>query len=111
MVGRIEDLEEGVGRLLHEVGCGEDEDSARGLVGEVVRSLDEGADLAEFDEELRRVGRDDEDVGMRLDEDAGVLLVGLAEVFADGDGLVYEVFEVEGLGDAGAVAADSAEGG
>ena len=74
-------------------------------------ALDEGADLAEFDEELRRVGGDDEDVGVGLDEDAGVLLVGLAELFADGDGFVDLFFEVGGGGDAGAVVADAAEGG
>ncbi len=79
--------------------------------GQVVGALDEGADLAEFDEELRRVGRDDEDVGVGLDEDAGVLLVGLAELFAGGDGFVDLVVEVGGGGDAGAVVADAAEAG
>ncbi len=83
----------------------------RGFGGEVVGALDEGADLAELDEELRRVGRDDEDVGVGLDEDAGVLLVGLAEVFAGGYGLVDLIFEVGGGGDAGAVVADTAEAG
>ena len=48
---------------------------------------------------------------MRLDEDAGVLLVGLAEVFAGGYGLIDLLLEVGGGGDAGAVAADSAEAG
>ena len=107
----LEDFEEGVGRLLHEGGRGEDEDLARGLGGEVVRALDEGADLTEFDEELGRVGRDDEDVGVRLDEDAGLFFVGLAEFFAGGDGFIDLFVEVEGGGDAGAVAADSAEAG
>ena len=79
--------------------------------GQVVGALDEGADLAEFDEELRRVGRDDEDVGVGLDEDAGVLFVGLAEFFAGGDGFVDLFFEVGGGGDAGAVVADAAEAG
>ena len=112
VVGRLlEDLEEGVGGLLHEVGGGEDEDLAWGLAGEVVGALDEGADLAEFDEELRGVGRDDEDVGVGLNEDAGVLLVGLAELFAGGDGFVDLFFEVGGGGDAGAVVADTAEAG
>jgi hypothetical protein len=76
-----------------------------------VGALDDGADLAELDEELRGVGGDDEDVGVGLDEDAGVLLVGLAELFADGYGFVYFVFQVGGRGDAGAVVADSAEAG
>jgi hypothetical protein len=60
---------------------------------------------------LRGVGGDDEDVGVGLDEDAGVLLVGLAEVFAGGYGLIDLLLEVGGGGDAGAVAADSAEAG
>ena len=66
-------------------------------------ALDEGADLAELDEELRRIGREDEDVGVGLDEDAGLLLVGLAEFFAGGDGGGDLLFEVGGGGDAGAV--------
>lgn len=107
----LEDLEEGVGGLLHHVGGGEDEDLAWGFAGERVGAVDEGADLAEFDKELRRVGRDDEDVGVRLDEDAGVFFVGFAELFADGYGFVDLVVEVEGGGDAGAVVADAAEAG
>jgi hypothetical protein len=42
----LEDLEEGVGGLLHEVGRGEDEDLAARFAREGVRALDEGADLA-----------------------------------------------------------------
>ena len=64
-----------------------------------------------FDEELGWVGGDDEDVGMRLDEDARVLFVGFAHVLAGGDGLFDAGFEVGCLGDAGAVAADAAEAG
>ncbi len=110
--GRLfEDFEQGVGGLLHHVGGGEDEDAARGLGGEVVGALDEGADLAELDEELGRVGREDEDVGVGLDEDAGLFLVGLAEVFAGEDGGGDLVFEVGGGGDAGAVGAVAAEAG
>ena len=76
-----------------------------------MRALDDGADLSEFDEELRRVGRDDEDVGVRLDEDAGVFFVGIAKLFAGGYGFVDLFFEVGGGGDAGAVVADPAEAG
>ena len=78
----LEDLEQGVGGLLHHAGGGEDEDLARRLAGQVVRALDEGADLAELDEELGRVGRQDEDVRVGLDEDAGLFLVGLTELLA-----------------------------
>ncbi len=42
----LEDLEEGVSGLLHEVGRGEDEDLAARFAGKGVRALDEGADLA-----------------------------------------------------------------
>ena len=107
----FEELEEGVGRFLHERGGGDDEDQAGGLGGAALGAVDHSADLAELDEELRRVGGDDEDVGMRLDEDAGVLFVGLAHVFAGGDGFVDFGLEVGGFGDAGAVSADAAEGG
>ena len=67
--------------------------------------------LAEFDEELRWVGRDDQDVGVGLDEDAGVLLVSLAELFAGGYGGGDFFLQISGRGDAGAVVADAAEGG
>jgi hypothetical protein len=73
--------------------------------------VDDGAHLTELDEELRRVGWDDEDVGVGLDEDAGFLLVGLTEVFARGDGFVDLVIEGEGLSDASAVATDTAVSG
>ena len=67
------------------------------------------ADLAELDEELGRVGRNDEDVGVGLDEDAGFALVGVAEVVTGGDGFSNALFEVVGVGDAQAVAAEAAE--
>ena len=67
------------------------------------------ADLAELDEELRRVGGDDEDVGVGLDEDAGLFFVGLAELVAGGDGFRDAVVEVGGFCDAEAVGAAAAE--
>ncbi len=108
--GRLfEELEEGVRGLLHEGGGGEDEDAAWGFGGLAVSAGYDGSDLAELDEELGRIGRDDEDVGVRLDEDAGVLLVGFAEVVAGGDGFGDAGGEVGGGADAGAVGADAAE--
>jgi len=77
----------------------------------VVRAVDQGADLAELDEELRRIGWDDEDVWVRLEEDAGLFFVDLAHVFAGGYGLFDFGVEVGAFGDAGAVAAVAAEGG
>ncbi len=62
----------------------------RAVVGDVNRL----ADLAQLDEQLRRVGRNDEHVGVGLDEDAGLALVGLAQVVAGGDGLGHQRFEV-----------------
>ncbi len=107
----FEDLEQRVGGLLHHVGGGEDEDAAGRFGGEVVGALDEGADLAELDEELRRVGREDEDVGVGLDEDASLLFVGLAEVFAGDDSGGNLLFEIGGGGDADAVFTVTAEAG
>ena len=46
---------------------------------------------------------------MGLDEDAGLALVGFAQVFAGGDGFGHALFEVGGVGDAGAVGAAAAE--
>jgi len=76
-----------------------------------VSALDEGADLAELDEELGRIGREDEDVRMGLDEDARVFLVGLAEVFAGGDRCGDLLFKVSGGCDARAVVAMAAKAG
>ncbi len=67
------------------------------------------AHLAELDHELRRVGRNDEDIGMGLHEDARLALVGVAHVVAGGDGLGDERVEVGGGGDARAIAANAAE--
>ena len=84
---------------------------ARASAGSVVRAVDQGADLAELDEQLGRIGWDDEDVGVRLDEDAGLFLVDLAHLFAGGDGLFDFGLEVGAFGDAKAVVAVAAEAG
>ena len=96
----LENFEEGVGGFFHEGRAGEDGEGAAGFGGDAVDFAGEDADLADFDEELRRVGRNDEDVGVGLDEDAGVALVDVAEFFAGGDGFVDAGVEVEGLADA-----------
>ena len=46
---------------------------------------------------------------MRLDKDAGVFLIHLAQFFPRGNGFAYALSKRQGEGDAGAVAADSAE--
>jgi hypothetical protein len=58
--------------------------------------VDDLADLAELDEQLRRVRRNDEQVGVGLDEDAGFALVGFAQVLAGPDGFGDKGFEVGG---------------
>jgi len=76
-----------------------------------MRALDKGAHLAKLNEELRRVGRQDEDVGVGLDEDAGLFLVGVAQLFAGEDSGGYLLFQVGGGGNARAVGAFAAEAG
>lgn len=71
--------------------------------------MDDLADLAELDEQLRRVGRDDEHVGMRLNQDAGIFFVGFTEAVAGINGGGYEFFKVGGAGNAGAVVTVSAK--
>jgi len=68
LVGRLfEDFEQAVGRLFHEGGGGEDGEGALGLDGRtVVGDMDDLANLAELDEQLRRVRGNDEHVGMSL---------------------------------------------
>ena len=106
----LEDFEQAVGGFFHERRRGEDGKRASGFDRRtVVGDVNDLADLAELDEQLRRIGRHDEDVGMGLDEDAGLLFVGFAEVVAGVDGLGDQLVEIGGVGDAGAVAADAAE--
>jgi len=67
------------------------------------------ADLAYLDEQLRRVGRDDKHIRVSLDEDAGLFFVGVAHLFASGDGFCYQSFKISGAADTGAVCAVTAE--
>ncbi len=55
------------------------------------------------------IGRNDQHVGMRLDEDARFALVGIAQVLARLDGLGKALLQRVGLGDANAVGAMAAE--
>jgi len=71
--------------------------------------MDGLADLAELDEQLRRVGRDDEHIGVGLNEDAGLALVGVAHLLACFDGFGDASFKVGGVVDACAVQARAAE--
>jgi len=70
--------------------------------------VDDLADLAELDEQLRRSGGTMRTSG-GLDEDAGLALVGFAEAFAGFDGFSHAGFKVGGIGDAEAVGAEAAE--
>ena len=67
------------------------------------------ANLIDLDHHLRRVGRDDEHVGMGLDEEAGLFLVRVTQVFARLDGFGEAGVEVFGLRYASAVRTASAE--
>ena len=106
----FEDLEQAVGRLFHKGRGGEDGEGSLGLDGRtVVGHVNDLAYLAELDEQLRGVGRDNEQVGVSLDEDAGFFLVGFAQVVAGGHGRGYQLVQIGGVADAGAVAADAAK--
>ena len=56
----------------------------------VVGHVDHLPHLAQLDEQLRRVGRNDQHVGVGLDQDAGLALVGLAQVVAGSHGLGHQ---------------------
>ncbi len=106
----FQQLEKAVGRLLHKRRGGEDGEGALGFGGlPVIRHVNRLAHLAELDHQLRRVGRNDEHVGMGLHEDARLALVGVAHVIAGGNGFGHERVEVGGRGDARAVAANAAK--
>ena len=111
VLGRLfENLEQRVGRFFHKRRGGEDGEGARGLDRRtVIGDVNDLADLAQLDEQLRRVGRNDEHVGMGLDEDAGLALVGVAHIVAGLDGFGHQGFKIGGAGNAGAVGARAAE--
>ncbi len=111
MVGRLfKEFEQAVGCFLHECRRSEDGERAFRLNGRtVVSRVNRLAHLSQLDEQLGRIGRNDEHVGVGLDQDAGFALVGIAQVFAGRDGFRDEFFEVCGIADPRAVAAPSAE--
>ena len=111
MVGRLfENLEQAVGRLFHKRRGSKNRKSAARLDrGTIVGSVNDLANLAQLDEQLRRVGGDDQHVGVGPDEDARFALVGLPEGVAGGDSFGYSLFEIGCIAYAGAVAANSAE--
>ncbi len=94
VLGRLlEKLEQTVGGFFHECGRSEDGESALGLGGRAVEGDVNGlANLAELDHQLWRVGRNDEHIRMRLDEDARLALVGLTQVVAGCDGFIDQGF-------------------
>ncbi len=111
VIGRLfEQLEQAVGCFFHEGRSGEYGKCAPCLDGRaIVGGVDRLAHLAEFDEQLRRVGRNDENVGVGLDEDARFAFVGVAHVVAGTDGFVHQRVEIGGRGDARAIGADAAK--
>ena len=71
--------------------------------------MNDVAHLVNFHQHLRRIGRDDQHIGMRLDEDAGLALVGIAQVLARLHRFGKALFQRIGFGDANAVRASAAE--
>jgi len=102
-------FEERVRRLFHEGGAGEDVNGAAAFRGHAIDFVDELANLADFDEKLRRIGRNDEDVGMGLNEDASFAFVGFAKIVPGGHSFGDASFEIGSLTDFFAIGADAAE--
>ena len=67
------------------------------------------ADLAQLDEQLRWVRRDDQHVWVGLDENARFALVGIAQGVAGLDGFGYQGFEIGGVRNPAAVGTMAAE--
>ena len=90
-------LEQRVRRLFHEVGVAEDVNPLAAFGRLVVNLVDDVPHLVHLDQHLRRVGRNDEHVGMRLHQDAGFALVGVAQVLARLDGFGKALLQRVGL--------------
>src|SRR5579884_4316957 len=105
----LEYFQQGIGSLLHKGGAGEDVEGAFGLGWNAINFADDGAYLSQFNEKLRWIGRDDQNIRVRLNEDAGLFFVCFAQFFARGDGLFHASFQRHGFGNAGAVTALTAE--
>ena len=83
----FQNFEQRVGRLFHEGRTGKDIHALPRLGGTVVNALNDVTNLVHLDHHLRRIGRDDEQVGMRLHENSRLFLVGLAQILAGLDRL------------------------
>ena len=106
----LENLEQAVGRFLHKCRGSEDGERSLRFHGRpVVGHVNHLPHLAQLDEQLRRVGRNDQQVRVGLDQDAGFFLVGLAQVVAGSHGRGHALLKICRVGNAGAVAADAAE--
>ena len=75
-------LQQRVSRFLHERGAGEDIDGALRFRRHAVNLADDRAHLSQLDEELWRIGRNYQYIGVRLNEDARLLFVDFAQVVA-----------------------------
>jgi hypothetical protein len=106
----FQNLEQAVGCLAHERRGSEDGEGAFGFDRRtVVGHVNHLPHLAHFDEQLRRVRRNDEHVRVGLDEDARLALVGLAQIVAGFHGLGYALFQVGCFANSNAVGADAAK--
>lgn len=89
---------------------GEDGKRSSGFYrGPEVSSVNDLAHLAELDQQLWRVGRHDQHIGMRLDKDAGFFLVDIAHLFAGVDGFSDARVQVGCFANSFAVRAASAK--
>ena len=84
--GSSENFEQRVRGLLHEGRTGENVDAFASLSRTVVNCFDYLANLIDLDHQLRRIGRDDEDVGVGLNEEPGFFFVRVTQIFASLDG-------------------------
>jgi hypothetical protein len=101
----FQNFEQRVGCLLHKGRTGEDVNALASFTGTIVDGLNHVANLVDLDHQLRRIGRDDEHVGVGLDEEAGLLLVSVTQIFASLDSFGEPGVEVRRLRDASAVRA------
>ena len=65
--------------------------------------------LAQFNQQLRRIGRNHQHIQVGLDQDPGFFLIGLAQLFPGGDGLIKARPQRTSARDTEAIAASAAE--
>ena len=106
----FKDLQQTVGRLLHEGRRRKDRKSAfRFDRRAIVRDVNDLTHLPQFDQQLRRVRRHNQHIGVSLDQDAGLAFVCVAQFVASLDGLGNALFKIGSRRYANAIAAMAAK--